>query len=127
MGAASDRHISIPERKKNGHALSPGPSRPMGSPESPKISLVSTAQKAPAWGRSLFHPDSIFKGLMLVAALAVLAVVGVALSELLHRSVLAWQKFGFDFFATSAWDPVAGEFGALPFIFGTLVSSILAL
>src|SRR5438876_6395119 len=127
MGAAPDRHISTSKHEKDGRAFGPEPSKSMGSPESPKISLVNTAQKAPAWGRSLFNPDSIFKGLMLVAALAVLAVVGLTLSELLQRSALAWQKFGFHFFASSAWDPVAGEFGALPFIFGTIVSSILAL
>jgi phosphate transport system permease protein len=37
------------------------------------------------------------------------------------------QKFGLNFWRTSTWDPVAGEFGALPFIWGTLYSSILAL
>jgi phosphate transport system permease protein len=37
------------------------------------------------------------------------------------------QRFGFAFWRTSIWDPVAGEFGALPFIWGTLYSSILAL
>src|ERR1019366_883148 len=35
--------------------------------------------------------------------------------------------FGFSFFTRSAWDPVAGDFGAFPFIFGTLVTSLLAL
>ncbi len=99
----------------------------MGTPESPRISLVNTAQKAPAWTRKLFTLDVGFHGLMLGAALTVLAVVGLILSELLQRSSLAWQKFGFHFFARSAWDPVAGDFGALPFIFGTVVSSVLAL
>src|SRR5882724_993096 len=37
------------------------------------------------------------------------------------------QKFGISFWRTETWDPVAGEFGALPFIWGTLYSSILAL
>src|SRR5476651_1438305 len=37
------------------------------------------------------------------------------------------QKFGFSFWRTQTWDPVAGDFGALPFIWGTLYSSILAL
>jgi phosphate transport system permease protein len=37
------------------------------------------------------------------------------------------QKFGFNFWQTQVWDPVSGEFGALPFIWGTLYSSILAL
>jgi phosphate transport system permease protein len=98
----------------------------MGTSESPKLLLVNTARKA-TWTRNLFTLDAGFHGLMLVAALAVLAVVGLILSELLQRSSLAWQKFGFPFFARSAWDPVAGDFGALPFIFGTIVSSLLAL
>src|SRR5437588_2469904 len=41
--------------------------------------------------------------------------------------MLAIQKFGLNFWRTEIWDPVAGEFGALPFIWGTLYSSILAL
>jgi len=41
--------------------------------------------------------------------------------------VLSVQKFGMNFWRTEIWDPVAGEFGALPFIWGTLYSSVLAL
>src|SRR5437899_6161377 len=124
MGAAPDRRI--PGEQSDGRASRPTPTNQMGISESPKISLV-TAQKAPAWHRSLFNLDSGFKGLMLLAALTVLAVVGLLLTELLQRSALAWQKFGFHFFTGSGWDPVAGDFGALPFIFGTIVSSLLAL
>src|SRR5207247_2523462 len=47
--------------------------------------------------------------------------------ELWHGSVLAIKKFGFHFLVTSTWDPVADQFGALPFIYGTLVSSLIAL
>jgi phosphate transport system permease protein len=47
--------------------------------------------------------------------------------ELARQSILSIQKFGLDFWRTSTWDPVAGEFGALPFIWGTLYSSVLAL
>src|SRR6266851_8671594 len=36
-------------------------------------------------------------------------------------------KFGLNFWRTQTWDPVAGQFGALPFIWGTLYSSVLAL
>jgi phosphate transport system permease protein len=64
---------------------------------------------------------------MLLAALTVLGVVGLIVAELLERSVLAWQKFGVHFFVGSEWDPVSGLFGALPFIYGTLVSSLVAL
>ena len=60
-------------------------------------------------------------------ALAVALLVLAIGFELSRQSWLSIQKFGFDFWRTSRWDPVAGEFGALPFIWGTLYSSILAL
>src|SRR6185295_15453352 len=47
--------------------------------------------------------------------------------ELSRQSMDSLQKFGLNFWRTSTWDPVAGEFGALPFIWGTLYSSILAI
>jgi phosphate transport system permease protein len=47
--------------------------------------------------------------------------------ELTRQSILSIEKFGFNFWRTEVWDPVAGQFGALPFIWGTLYSSILAL
>ncbi len=47
--------------------------------------------------------------------------------ELWRESAQSIQKFGLNFWHTSTWDPVAGEFGALPFIWGTLYSSVLAL
>ncbi|HZT76294.1 MAG TPA: phosphate ABC transporter permease subunit PstC [Vicinamibacterales bacterium] len=59
-------------------------------------------------------------------ALLVLIVVGIGF-ELTRQSMLSIAKFGFEFWRTSTWDPVAGQFGALPFIWGTLYSSILAL
>ena len=122
MGAAPER-LTPP----SGHEFGSNSSKPMGSSETPKISLVTTARNASTWRRSLFNLDSGFKGLMLVAGLTVLALVGLIVAELMQRSSLAWQKFGLHFFTGSAWDPVSGEFGALPFIFGTIVSSILAL
>src|SRR3954465_7511377 len=47
--------------------------------------------------------------------------------ELARQSMLSIQKFGLSFWRTEIWDPVSGEFGALPFIWGTLYSSVLAL
>jgi phosphate transport system permease protein len=71
--------------------------------------------------------DAGFRGLMLLAALAVLGIVGLIVAELLQKSSLAWHAFGFHFFIGSDWDPVSESFGALPFIYGTLVSSLVAL
>jgi phosphate transport system permease protein len=60
------------------------------------------------------------------AAALLLIVIAIAVT-LANDSTLSIQKFGLGFWGTSNWDPVAGEFGALPFIWGTLYSSVLAL
>ena len=63
-------------------------------------------------------------GAFAVLLLILVTAIGV---ELTRQSLLSIKEFGFRFWLTSTWDPVAGEFGALPFIWGTLYSSILAL
>lgn len=60
-------------------------------------------------------------------ALALVLIVLAIGFELTRQSMDSIQKFGLSFWRTSTWDPVAGEFGALPFIWGTLYSSVLAL
>jgi phosphate transport system permease protein len=60
------------------------------------------------------------------ALVVVIIVVAIGV-ELTRQSMLSIQKFGLNFWRTQTWDPVSGEFGALPFIWGTLYSSILAL
>ena len=72
-------------------------------------------------------PDRLFRWAMLACALAVLGIVALVISELVERSQLSRHTFGLKFFFASDWDPVSGEFGALPFIYGTLVSSAIAL
>jgi phosphate transport system permease protein len=72
-------------------------------------------------------PDRGFRILMLVCALSIFAIVVLIATELVLRSQLTLHKFGLSFFYKSAWDPVSGDFGAFPFIYGTLVSSFLAL
>jgi phosphate transport system permease protein len=72
-------------------------------------------------------PDRIFMGAMTVCGLAVLGVLAVIVYELVRGSGLSWHAFGFKFFSASDWDPVNEQFGALPFIYGTLVSSLVAL
>jgi phosphate transport system permease protein len=62
-----------------------------------------------------------------IFGVVLIAIVGAIGFELAHQSWLSIQKFGLSFWRTSTWDPVAGEFGALPFIWGTLYSSVLAL
>ncbi|HEV7923219.1 MAG TPA: phosphate ABC transporter permease subunit PstC [Thermoanaerobaculia bacterium] len=61
-----------------------------------------------------------------VAGLVLLIVIGIGF-ELTRQSLLSIRKFGFSFWTGKVWDPVSGEFGALPFIWGTLYSSVIAL
>lgn len=71
--------------------------------------------------------DKAFEWLTLAMGLAVVALVVIVGWQLARDSSLAIDKFGFHFLVTSTWDPVAEQFGALPFIYGTLVSSLIAL
>jgi len=66
----------------------------------------------------------LFTGFVALCVVALVAGIGV---ELYRESALSVQKFGFRFWTTDIWDPVSGEFGARPFIWGTLYSSVLAL
>jgi phosphate transport system permease protein len=61
-----------------------------------------------------------------VAGLVVLLVFAI-LGVLVKDSTLSIRKFGFGFWTGENWDPVAGDFGALPVIWGTLYSSFLAI
>ena len=100
-------------------------------PNVSKLEVVASTTPEPAPQMRRPHastaPDKIFKYLTVTAALSVVAVVLLIVFELVWHSRLAISKFGFGFFAGSDWDPVSGEFGALPFIYGTLVSSLIAL
>lgn len=72
-------------------------------------------------------PDLIFKVIIAACGLSILAMLVLIVYELMARSSLSWHNFGFKFFVASDWDPPNEVFGAKPFIFGTLVSSFLAL
>jgi phosphate transport system permease protein len=63
-------------------------------------------------------------GAFALLLIAIVAAIGVALYR---ESLLSIREFGWQFWVSDTWDPVAGEFGARPFIWGTLYSSILAL
>ena len=71
--------------------------------------------------------DRAFKGLTLLMALSVFVLIGLIGFELAHGSGIALRQFGWHFLFSSDWDPVNEKFGALPFIFGTLVSSAIGL
>jgi phosphate transport system permease protein len=84
------------------------------------------AATVPTRGGSPFG-DRAFKWLTLLMALSVFALIVLIGHELARGSHLTLQKFGWRFLVGSDWDPVNEQYGALPFIFGTLVSSLIAL
>jgi phosphate transport system permease protein len=82
-----------------------------------KLSVASTGRRA----------DRVLILIIAACAVAVLLIVaGIALSMIVGAGP-ALSKFGFGFLVSTTWDPVNGDFGALPFIFGTLVTSLLGL
>jgi phosphate transport system permease protein len=71
--------------------------------------------------------DNTFAAVMLVCACSIFAIVLFIFGILVIHSHLSLVQFGWKFFTRQAWDPVSGDFGALPFIYGTLATSFLAL
>jgi len=71
--------------------------------------------------------DQIYRGVLTLLALTLPFLLIAFLGELIVNSWPAITRFGPAFVWTSVWDPVAGVFGAAPMIFGTIVSSLLAL
>jgi len=71
--------------------------------------------------------DAFFKNLTRFFAFFVFSILAAILVSLLYHSQLSLAKFGFDFLFVDEWDPVKEEFGALVPIFGTLVSSAIAM
>ena len=72
-------------------------------------------------------PDIAFKWVAALAAAMIIVLIVLVGWELYAGSRLALSKFGASFLWSSEWDPVQDKYGALPFIFGTLLSSLLAL
>lgn len=77
--------------------------------------------------RRFEHGDVPFRALTILASLLILLVVAAIGFELWQNSALPREAFGLSFLFGIDWDPVARQFGALPFIFGTLQTSLLAL
>ncbi|HEV8524518.1 MAG TPA: phosphate ABC transporter permease subunit PstC [Terriglobales bacterium] len=99
------------------------PAPPSGS--RPRSYPARTVPLVPA--KSSRVADGAFHAAMLICGLSLLVIVGVIVYELALHSKLSWKAFGLSFFTGRDWDPVLGSFGALPFIYGTVVSSLIAL
>ena len=71
--------------------------------------------------------DEIARIITFIFAATVVLITVLLVLQLWHDSSLPRHKFGLNFFATRVWDPIAEEFGALPFIYGTLVTAAVSL
>lgn len=71
--------------------------------------------------------DAVFRGAMFAIALLLVMIVCAMILALASHSTLSIRRFGFGFLTSREWDPVKGRFGGLAFIYGTIVSSLIAL
>jgi phosphate transport system permease protein len=96
---------------------------------SPHVSAVSETTQLGASRRRIADRigDLGLRGLTLIAALVSVAVLGAIVYKVFHLAHPAFSRFGLGFIADRTWDPVHKTFGALPFIYGTVVGSLIAL
>src|SRR5215213_8713232 len=71
--------------------------------------------------------DAIFRVVMFLVAFFMVAVVVAMVWSLTADSILSIRQFGFGFLTGRIWNPISGQFGALPFVYGTIASSLIAL
>jgi phosphate transport system permease protein len=91
------------------------------------VNLRSPQVEGSFTARSSNIGDGVFKILTQFFATVILLLIVLMTYEMYTNSTLTIEKFGWKFFINSVWDPVQEEYGALPFIYGTLVSSLIAL
>jgi phosphate transport system permease protein len=95
-------------------------------------SSINVPSASPVAGSRSFlsklrNGDEIARLVTFVFAASVVLITLMLVIELWTGSALPRHKFGLSFFFTRVWDPIAEEFGALPFIYGTLVTAGVAL
>ncbi len=77
--------------------------------------------------RSLQLRDAVFRYVTRAAAIGVLLLLGGVIVSLIEGSLPAFKAFGFGFLVSSRWNPVTEIFGALPAIYGTIITSLIAM
>lgn len=90
-----------------------------GAPQvsGPNVGLVERLRKG----------DEVAYLITLIAALTIVLITFLLAQHLWTNSALSRHKFGWDFLTSKTWDPVSEQFGALPFIYGTVVTSLIGL
>ena len=112
-------------------AQAPVTSSAVSAPKASEIRTFLLSRGNSAWA------DRLFRLLMTLCALSIFMIVALIAYQLVDKSNLNWAQSGLKFFYTAFnnpytnqpqyWDPVNGHFSAIPFVYGTLVSSFLAL
>ena len=92
-----------------------------------KAALKIEARAPLLQGKVSEIPDAVFAWAMRLCGFAVVALLALIVYQLIVGSQLSWHAFGWKFFGQSDWNPVSDQYGALPFIYGTIVSSLLSL
>jgi phosphate transport system permease protein len=93
-----------------------------GVTEAVRVSARGASRRRPSrWG------DDLFRLLLKGAGSTLVLLVAAVFAVLLWKALPSMRAFGWRFLVTSTWDPVAEHFGALPLVYGTLVSSLLSL
>src|SRR5581483_10751374 len=93
----------------------------------PRLAVATKVESPLAHAGTSRTADIVFQTAIYVCGASLLVLVVLIVFELITKSQLSWHAFGWRFFLGSDWDPVNEKFGALPFIYGTVVSSILSL
>jgi phosphate transport system permease protein len=124
--------ISQPQLQPEPEPSPTGHGAPTGAAQEPSAIRTFLLSR----GNSAFA-DGVFHALMVLCALSIFVIVALIAYQLVDKSQLSWAQLGIKFFYTAVkdpvtgqpryWDPVNGNFSALPFVYGTLVSSFLAL
>ena len=132
-------NVNVPEIRISQAQFQPEPGPPDRKPSAgtPTAEVSAVRSFLLARGNSALA-DRLFSWLMLLCGFSIFVIVTLIAIELIKGSQLTWHKFGLSFFFHSAfvdpdshmsvfWDPVNEQFSARPFIYGTLISSFLAL
>lgn len=77
--------------------------------------------------RKRINGDALFRGVTLLFSLSIILILLIMAGEMVSESLPSLRKFGWGFITGSNWDAVQGDFAALPFLYGSVVSSLLAI
>jgi phosphate transport system permease protein len=91
------------------------------------MSVIAAVPRSDVRATSRNLGDRVLCVVLRAAALTLILLVLAMVFEMVRTAVPALRAFGWRFLVTSTWDPVAEQFGAVPFVYGTLLSSLLAL